>query len=69
MMQPFSLSFRRLSSELSNQSFVPLRKVSNRYRGRDTHYWVPPAQHRTGGFPASGAHLGWVTTNRRSGQG
>jgi hypothetical protein len=21
-------------------------------RGRDTHYWVPPAQNRTGGIPA-----------------
>ena len=27
-------------------------------RGRDTHYWAPPAQHRTCGFPAYGAYLG-----------
>src|SRR6202030_2045427 len=29
--------------------------------GRDTHYWAPPAQNRTGSFPAYGSHLGWLT--------
>jgi hypothetical protein len=27
-------------------------------RGRDAHYWAPPAQSRTCGFPAYGSHLG-----------
>ncbi len=30
-------------------------------RGRDAHYWAPPAQNRTCGFPAYGSHLGYVT--------
>src|SRR5229473_5653942 len=34
-----------------------------RDRGRDVHYWAPPAQNRTCGFPAYGSHLGWVTAN------
>ena len=29
--------------------------------GRDTHYWAPPAQNRTGSFPAYGSHLGCLT--------
>src|SRR6266571_7599996 len=27
-------------------------------RGRDAHYWAPPAQTRTCSFPAYGSHLG-----------
>ena len=27
-------------------------------RGRDAHYWAPPAQNRTCGIPAYGSHLG-----------
>ena len=27
------------------------------YRGRDDHYWPPPAQIRTSGFPAYGSYL------------
>ncbi len=38
-------------------------------RGRDTHYWVPPAQIRTCSFPAYGSYLGYETANRLSGQG
>src|SRR5215467_7460266 len=38
-------------------------------RGRDAHYWAPPAQNRTCGFPAYGSHLGWVTAKRSLGQG
>ncbi|MFI5024807.1 MAG: DUF2335 domain-containing protein, partial [Alphaproteobacteria bacterium] len=30
-------------------------------RGRNVHYWTPPAQIRTGGFPAYGSHLGCLT--------
>src|SRR5438876_34086 len=33
-------------------------------RGRDVHYWAPPAQNRTCGFPAYGSHLGWLTAKR-----
>ena len=39
------------------------------FRGRDAHYWAPPAQIHTGGFPACGSYLGWVTAKRRSGHG
>jgi hypothetical protein len=38
-------------------------------RGRDAHYWAPPAQNRTCGFPAYGSHLGCLTANRALGQG
>ena len=31
-------------------------------RGRDTYSYAPPAQNRTCGFPASGSHLGCLTT-------
>ena len=31
-------------------------------RGRDTYCYAPPAQNRTCGFPASGSHLGCVTS-------
>ena len=34
---------------------------SSRDCGRDTHYWAPPAQNRTGSFPAYGSHLGCLT--------
>ena len=33
-------------------------------RGRDAHYWAPPAQRRTCDFPAYGAHLGCLTAKR-----
>src|ERR1035437_10398981 len=32
--------------------------------GRDVHYWTPPAQIRTCGFPAYGSHLGCLTAKR-----
>src|ERR1700730_17593095 len=35
---------------------------SSRDCGRDTHYWAPPAQNRTGSFPAYGSHLGCLTS-------
>ena len=37
--------------------------------GRDVHYWAPPAQNRTCGFPAYGSHLGCLTAKRSLGQG
>jgi uncharacterized SAM-binding protein YcdF (DUF218 family) len=37
--------------------------------GRDVHYWTPPAQIRTCGFPAYGSHLGCLTAKRSLGQG
>ena len=39
------------------------------YRGRDARYRAPPAQNRTGGFPAYGSHLGCLTAKRMLGQG
>jgi hypothetical protein len=33
-------------------------------RGRDAHHCAPPAQNRTGGFPAYGSHLGYLTAKR-----
>ena len=42
---------------------------SYRDRGRDIHYWVPPAQNRTGGIPAYGSHLGCLTAKRSRGHG
>jgi len=38
-------------------------------RGRDAHYCAPPAQNRTGGFPAYGSHLGCLTAKRTRGHG
>ena len=38
-------------------------------RGRDGHYWAPPAQIRTCGLPAYGSHLGCLTAKRSLGQG
>jgi hypothetical protein len=32
--------------------------TKDRNRGRDAHYWAPPAQNRTCGIPAYGSHLG-----------
>src|SRR5689334_7179217 len=39
------------------------------YRGRDAHYWAPPAQIRTCGLPAYGSYLGCLTAKRTLGQG
>ena len=36
-------------------------RQSKSVRGRDASYLAPPAQIRTGGFPAYGSHLGCVT--------
>src|SRR3984893_7667900 len=36
-------------------------KAQERDGGRDAHYWAPPAQNRTGSFPAYGSHLGCLT--------
>ena len=38
-------------------------------RGRDTHYWAPPAQNRAGPIRALGSHLGCLTAKRTLGQG
>ena len=38
-------------------------------RGRSAPHGVPPAQIRTGGFPAYGSHLGCLTAKRSLGQG
>ena len=39
------------------------------HRGRDGHYWPPPAQIRTRPTKASGSYLGCLTSKRSSGQG
>ena len=39
------------------------------FRGRDGHYWPPPAQIRTCPIKASGSYLGCLTSKRTSGQG
>lgn len=39
------------------------------YRGRDAHYWAPPAQIRTSPIKASGSRLGCLTAKRRRGHG
>src|SRR5687767_11944689 len=41
----------------AKQPFVRLN------RGRDAHYWAPPAQNRTCGIPAYGSHLGCLTAS------
>ena len=38
-------------------------------RGRDGHYWLPPAQIRTCAIYAYGSHLGCLAANRSLGQG
>jgi hypothetical protein len=50
---------------LWENSFLPLtdgRRSLN--RGRDAHYWAPPAQNRTDAIPADGSHLGCLTGKR-----
>ena len=39
-------------------------RQSKSVRGRDASYLAPPAQIRTGGFPAYGSHLGCMTARR-----
>jgi hypothetical protein len=41
----------------------------SRYRGRDAHYWAPPAQIPAGVIHAPGSHLGYLTAKRSLGQG
>jgi hypothetical protein len=63
MPRPRLASFRRVSHLMvtirhchANRVWHVLRietTTNNVDRGRDTHYWVPPAQNRTGGIPAS----------------
>ena len=45
------------------------RQYASNDCGRDVHYWTPPAQIRTCGFPAYGSHLGCLTAKRSLGQG
>src|SRR5208337_3138553 len=35
-----------------------VKMINMHDRGRDAHYWAPPAQNRTGPIKASGSHLG-----------
>ena len=37
-------------------------------RGRDGHFCSPPAQNRTGGFPAYASRLGWLTAGFAAGR-
>ena len=43
--------------------------IAMRYRGRDAGCPAPPAQIRTGGFPAYGSYLGYLTAKRSRGHG
>src|SRR3954463_16268850 len=45
------------------------RELRPTYRGRDAHYWAPPAQIRTSGLPAYGSYFGCLTAKRTLGQG
>lgn len=51
--QPTSMTAARIS-----QSGQFRTRASQQIRGRDASYLAPPAQIRTGGFPACGSHLG-----------
>jgi hypothetical protein len=48
---------------------IVLFEACSAYRGRDGHYWPPPAQIRTRPTKASGSYLGCLTSKRSSGQG
>ena len=48
---------------------IVLFEACSAYRGRDAHYWPPPAQIRTRPTKASGSYLGCLTSKRSSGQG
>src|SRR5580704_12559568 len=47
---------------------IDLFEACSAYRGRDGHYWPPPAQIRTRPTKASGSYLGCLTSKRSSGQ-
>ena len=49
----------RAVCELRWQPSLALLRSGEGCRGRDTDFSVPPAQIRTGGFPASGSCLRW----------
>jgi hypothetical protein len=59
--KPPSLDYLRLLSADITEG-EPKRSLGTealtRDCGRDAHYWAPPAQNRTGSFPAYGSHLG-----------
>lgn len=45
------------------------KNVASAYRGRDTHYWTPPAQIPAGAIRAPGSHLGCLAAKRSPGHG
>src|SRR5271156_6220482 len=47
--------------KLANQRRMACLSPKMRFRGRDAHYWAPPAQIHTCGFPACGSYLRWLT--------
>src|SRR5260370_41624186 len=53
-----------------NDTFLPpIEKPQGlimKYRGRDIHCWMPPAQIPAGVIHAPGSHLGWLTTKPTS---
>ena len=53
----------------SNELHENCRSLGHVNRGRDTHYWAPPAQIRTCGIPAYGSYHGCLTAKRCSGHG
>ena len=73
---PVSAARRVVSSASAKETKATQSPVSAtrggecvRCSGRDASYLAPPAQNRTGGFPAYGSHLGCVTAKRSLGQG
>jgi len=47
----------------------PVKAIAMRYRGREPGCPGPPAQIRTGSFPAYGSYLGCLTAKRSRGHG
>jgi hypothetical protein len=63
------LNMRELGKEEAAEHRNLLRAAGDLDRGRDGPDGPPPAQIRTGGFPASGSYLGYRTWNRTFGYG
>ena len=65
--RPRAIGDRQSSLRILQSTPTVIGVVRN--RGRDAHYWAPPAQIRTCGIPAYGSYLGCLTAKRWLGQG
>ena len=54
----YQLTYKTISERFQYYLQARYSTRLDKERGRDVHYWAHPAQHRTCGFPAYGAHLG-----------